>query len=166
MTPAEHTPGPWEYRKGGKANLDIEGDVHYNPHVVAIYRDGEGRRCTAYIAECSSTTADNDANAALIAAAPDLLEAARRHIEEGPLSVEVRSGWHTPGDDNAEDEEYCILLGTGGPAARIVGDLDRGQPSSAHFEYQDWFKPWTQANLTGDEESALLEYAQQFYFEG
>ena len=79
--------------------------------------------------------------------------------------MEVRGDWHTPGsEDGSEATEYCILLGTGGPAARIVGDLNQGQPDSAHFDYQDWFKPWTRARLSGEEENVLLKYAQNFYF--
>ena len=42
-------------------------------------------------------------------------EEARQAIQEDPLSVEVRSGWHAPGE-NSEPDEYNILLGTGGPA--------------------------------------------------
>lgn len=89
---------------------------------------------------------------------------ARQRIDEGPLSVEVRGGWHAPGAEDMEAEDYCILLGTGGPASRIVGDLRSGQPSSARFEYQDWFKPWTEAQTNSAEDATLLEYAQQFYF--
>ena len=90
-----------------------------------------------------------------------------RISSEDALDVEVRSDWHTPGmasEDRAT--EYRILLGTGGPASRIVGDLDEyGQPTNARFEFQDWFKPWTAANdLSDEQEKTLLEYAQQFYF--
>lgn len=93
-------------------------------------------------------------------------DAARRVIEEAPLSIEVRGGWYTPGDEEkgGEPEEYQILLGTGGPASRIVGELSGGQPTTAVFEYQDWFKPWTAAEITSEEEATLLEWAQTFYF--
>lgn len=93
-------------------------------------------------------------------------DAAREQIEEGPLSIEVRSGWHTLGDsDGAKPAEYNILLSTGGPASRIVGDLsEHGPPETAHFEFQDWFKPWTRARLSGEQEDILLRWAQCFYF--
>lgn len=91
-------------------------------------------------------------------------ERARERIQEDALSVEVRSDWHTPGDETSEATEYCILLTTGGPAARIVGDLDRGQPTRARFEYQDWFKPWTEAYTDSADDAVMLQYAQQFYF--
>src|SRR5690606_19630228 len=58
-------------------------------------------------------------------------EAAKAEIEELPLEVLVRSGWRRPGED-MEPEEYQILLTTGGPAVRIVGDLDHyGEPTTA-----------------------------------
>jgi hypothetical protein len=94
-------------------------------------------------------------------------EEQRDRITENALEVQVRSGWYSPGDEkNAKPVEYFILLGTGGPATRIKGELDEyGQPETANFEYQDWFKPWTAANNLTDEEAAtLLEYARQFYF--
>ena len=87
-------------------------------------------------------------------------------VQEDPLSVEVRSDWHSLGDEDAnKPTEYYILITTGGPAARIIGELDSyGQPESARFEYQDWFKPWTPAQTTGEQDSTMLEYAQHFYF--
>lgn len=95
-------------------------------------------------------------------------EESRENIcSEGALDVQVRADWHTLGDtDAAKPTEYFILLGTGGPASRIRGELDQYcQPETAEYEYQDWFKPWTAANDLSDEEKAtLLEYAQQFYF--
>jgi hypothetical protein len=93
----------------------------------------------------------------------DERETAERAIQEDPLSVEMRSGWHTPGDPEGNAEEYNILLGTGGPATRIVGRLsDYGEPETAALEVQDWFKPWTEYEET--EEAVLLTYARQFYF--
>jgi len=93
-------------------------------------------------------------------------------IYEDPLSIEVRSDWHTlctgglhnPGIGNAT--EYRILLCTGGPAVRIIGELDdHQQPETARIEYQDWFTPWIRyADTTDEEDKALLTYARQFYF--
>lgn len=90
-------------------------------------------------------------------------EEIRERIQEDPLSVEVRSGWYTPGSEDREPVEFCILLSTGGPAVRIIGELDEhGQPSRAWLEVQDWFKPWTE--YLQCERDTLLTYAQQFYF--
>jgi len=92
-----------------------------------------------------------------------------RICSEGALMVEVRPDWYAPGTAQEEEDrkpaEYSILLGTGGPASRIIGKLDRWcQPETAIFEYQDWFKPWTAARTTVEEDAILLEYARQFYF--
>lgn len=87
---------------------------------------------------------------------------AQETIQEGPLSVEVRSGWYTPGSE-PEPEEFCILLSTGGPALRIRGELGQyNEPERAWLEYQDWGTPWTQY-FDADQET-LLTYARQFYF--
>ena len=92
-------------------------------------------------------------------------EQARETIQEDPLSVQVRGGWRDPGDDQSGADEFCILLCTGGPACRIVGDLGQyGEPDSASIEYQDWFTPWERMPLTSEEEEAVLTYCQQFYF--
>jgi len=89
----------------------------------------------------------------------------RQSIEKDPLSVEVRSDWHAPGEDSSATE-YTILLCTGGPACRIIGELGQyNEPETAHIEYQDWFTPWEEYRETTDEEDeALLAYARQFYF--
>lgn len=86
---------------------------------------------------------------------------ARQRIEDDALSVEVRSDWVSVGS-KMEAEEFCILLTTGGPAVRIVGDLERGGPSSATLEVQDWGKPWTEHYISDD--AALLDYCRCFYF--
>lgn len=93
-------------------------------------------------------------------------ERAREAITESALSIEVRSGWYSVGDqDGASPSEYRILLGTGGPASQIVGDLDDyKQPTSAKFQYQDWFKPWTDAETTREDEQIMVAWAQNFYF--
>lgn len=84
---------------------------------------------------------------------------ARERIQEDALSVEVRSGWHSPGEQS-EDEEYNILLCTGGPAVRIIGELnEHGEPTSARLQYQDWFTPWEEYVTTGADHAALIEFA-------
>lgn len=90
---------------------------------------------------------------------------ARQRIDEDSLSIEL-GGWWTPGSE-PEPTEYRILLGTGGPAVRIVGDLDRGnEPASAVLEVQDWFKPWTEyRSADRDDDEILLAYVQCFSFE-
>lgn len=87
---------------------------------------------------------------------------ARERIEEDALSVEVRSGWVTPGSEMTP-EDFAILLSTGGPAVRIRGELDEhNEPHRAWLEVQDWGKPWTQY-FPADQDT-LLAYARCFYF--
>ena len=92
-------------------------------------------------------------------------DGAQRAIDEDPLSIQVRGDWHNPGEqEGTEATHFEILLTTGGPAARIMGELQGGQPSHAWFEYQDWFKPWTEVILDSADRSIMLEYAQRFYY--
>lgn len=86
---------------------------------------------------------------------------ARQVIQEDPLEVQVRSDWSNPGE-TLEASEFMILLCTGGPAVRIVGELNRGQPCRAWLEYQDWGTPWTQ--WFGASSDTLCEYASNFFF--
>ena len=44
-------------------------------------------------------------------------------IHETPLSIEVRSGWHSVGEDAGEPEEFRIVLCTGGPHVELTGDI-------------------------------------------
>lgn len=93
-------------------------------------------------------------------------EEAQEAIQEDALSVEVRSDWHAPGDGDNKPTEYKILLCTGGPACKIIGELSQyGEPETARVEYQDWGTPWTEyRETTSEEDEAILTYAQQFYF--
>jgi hypothetical protein len=90
-------------------------------------------------------------------------ESARVAIEQDPLSIEFRSGWVTDPSE-MEPYEFMILLSTGGPATRIIGELDHNnQPYRARLEAQDWFTPWQTLVLTGDEGETLLEYVEACY---
>jgi hypothetical protein len=92
-------------------------------------------------------------------------ESAEQTILEDPLSVQFRGGWHSMGE-SGKDEEYKILLCTGGPAVRITGDIDvYGDAYSCELQYQDWGTTWTCYCLKDVEEKALLQYAQFFVFD-
>ena len=83
-------------------------------------------------------------------------------IREEPLSVEVRSGWYSPGGDSFP-EEFMILLSTGGPALRIIGELDENlQPIRCRLEHQDWGTPWT--GWRDADRDVLETWARQFYY--
>ena len=90
-------------------------------------------------------------------------EDAQQRIWEDPLSVTVRSPWYEPGKDPGPPEEFCILLSTGGPATRIIGELDEhGYPTRAMLQVQDWFTPWTEC--MGQDLDVVLTYASQFHY--
>lgn len=101
--------------------------------------------------------------AELTAAAGDCTsyDDALERIMEDPLSLLVRSGWHSPGEDS-EPEEYELLLTTGGPAVRIRGELEDGEPTRAYLQVQDWGTPWT--DYIGQDCEVLLAYVRCFYF--
>ncbi len=87
---------------------------------------------------------------------------ARERIYQDPLSVRI-FGERVDGEWTAD--RFEILLCTGGPAVRIMGELDgNGEPDRAWLEVQDWFKPWTQYYTEGIGE-VLLDYCRCFCFE-
>jgi len=86
---------------------------------------------------------------------------ARDRIMEDPLEVQVRSDWTNPGEE-LTPSEFMVLLCTGGPAVRIVGELGQyGEPCRAWMEYQDWCTPWTQ--YFGADSKTLCRYASHFF---
>jgi hypothetical protein len=89
---------------------------------------------------------------------------ALQRIQDDPLSLQVRSGWYSPGQDVPAPTEFELLLVTGGPAVRIVGELDEhGAPLRAWIEWQDWGTPWTRHYEPGMGD-LCLDYATHFYF--
>ena len=99
---------------------------------------------------------------------PDSLqEAVTEYAQEMPLTVMVRSDWQPVGG-SFQAQEFEILLSTGGPACRIIGELDRGSVAWQSgcrpvMQHQDWFKPWTESSYQIDT-NALLWFCEQFYF--
>ena len=87
------------------------------------------------------------------------MDKAREAILEDALEVLVRSDWVNPGSENFPVAEFSILLATGGPACRLIGTLERGEPYSVAMEWQDWGTPWTPVRLAREEQEACLEYA-------
>lgn len=129
-------------------------------------KDGDEERRAAFEARATLAAWESDNAeelAELEAAAGDCTdeEDARQRIQEDPLSVEVRSDWASPGEELTAGE-FQILLCTGGPAVRIMGELDRGEPVRAWLEYQDWGTPWTQ--YFGARSETLCQYARHFFF--
>ena len=94
-------------------------------------------------------------------ASPDPSESALDEMQNAALELKVSGSW-VPGCTPTA-ESYMILLSTGGPALRLVGDLNEYQePVTARLEWQDWGTPWTPYHDAN--ESDLLIFASQFYF--
>lgn len=98
------------------------------------------------------------------------VEEIEREVDQRPLSVEVRSGWSATSAQWTADE-FRILLGTGGPAFQIVGEVsDYGEALNPQMQYQDWFQPWTSVGWCYDDDfekegkAALHWFCNRFYF--
>lgn len=88
-----------------------------------------------------------------------------QRVMESALSVDVRSGWTPASDVPLQAEEFQILLSTGGPAMRIIGDINRGSADGAKMEFQDWGTPWTLfCGEDEDYDAALDWFVSCFYF--
>jgi hypothetical protein len=87
-------------------------------------------------------------------------------MREAPLSLEVRSGWREPGDGASMDpDEFRILLSTGGPALRLIGELNHSEPARCWLEIQDWGTQWLPCHAKHAREvEALLWFAGLFYY--
>jgi hypothetical protein len=120
-------------------------------HAIENGRNWYATICEQLAALKAACNTDNDA-----------YEAAREAIQESPLSVDVRSGWHSVGSAG-EPDEFQILLSTGGPALRIVGRLGiYSCPEGSRLEWQDWGTPWTECTFA--DSTTLDAYAAQFWF--
>ena len=96
-----------------------------------------------------------------------LQDSITEYVQQIPLAVLVRSDWHSPGKA-LEIAEFEILLSTGGPACRILGDLDRGSVAwqagcRPVIQHRDWFNPWTESDYDVNTD-ALLWFCEQFYY--
>lgn len=88
----------------------------------------------------------------------EALEAAHTAIYEDPLGVLYRSCWYAPGQGPDEPAEALILLCTGGPAVRIIAQLEDEMVADSRLEYQDWFMPWVELPLTSEDKQVIREY--------
>ena len=96
----------------------------------------------------------------------DAQDQLRESILNSALSVEFRSGWYSSLDDELVPEEFKILLTWGGPALRIIGELDNYGPVNPKLQFQDWGTPWIDFKITEDQQNALNWFCNCFYFGG
>jgi len=96
----------------------------------------------------------------------DAQDQLRESILTSALSVEFRSGWYSLGENPLTAEEFKILLSWGGPALRIIGELDADFPVNPKLQYQDWGTPWIDFEITEDQQKALNWFCNCFYFGG
>ena len=89
----------------------------------------------------------------------------RESVLNSALSIQFRSGWETFKED-FEPTEFKILLSWGGPALRVIGELDDYGPVNPKLQYQDWGTPWTDFEITEDQQKALNWFCNCFYFGG
>lgn len=78
---------------------------------------------------------------------------AELQLQEQVLSIDHYATYHL--DDS---QEWHVLLGTGGPADRLVLLTDNsGNIENIDYQYQDWGKPWTSADF--QDKDMLTAYA-------
>jgi len=91
-------------------------------------------------------------------------EKIKESILNSALSVEFRSGW-TSNPNELEIEEFKILLTWGGPALRVIGDLNQYKESeNVKMQFQDWGTCWTDFEITENQQEALNWFCNCFYF--
>jgi hypothetical protein len=149
-----------------------ESEIKMFDEYAEAVRKGEGELGLTvgnyhyFISEIGEKSDDDDELSELEESAGECTsrDDAEQAIQEDPLCVEVRSGWQSVGEELIP-EEFAILLCTGGPAVRIMGELDDNkQPRRAWLEYQDWGTPWTSYHGENACQDALIAYSQQFFF--
>lgn len=98
---SKHTPGPWIVR-GGKHGYEIQTPQPNDKFALTIVAS----QSTAY-----RTDEENDANARLIAAAPDLARDLKQAVAALSRIVDILDGTFTPGDESYAEEAYDIAKG-------------------------------------------------------
>ena len=135
-----------------KENHALKNAIGHMKSMVENYEIG------SYIEESNVTTQDQE----------EKLEEIRESILNSALSVEFRSGWYSSPESitDLRPEEFKILLSWGGPALRIIGELDDYGPVNPKLQYQDWGTLWTDLEITEDQQKALNWFCNCFYFGG
>ena len=86
-------------------------------------------------------------------------------VQGTALDIQIRGPWHSPGVDDSAPAEFQILVTTGGPAFRIIGELDQyNNPRNVRAEHQDWGTPWTEVDLDNEQQEAVDWFASLFCY--
>lgn len=90
----------------------------------------------------------------------NLKEDAERAIEEDPLEIQYCTGWYSISEGTPEKpKEFYVLITTGGPAVRIMGEFDQhGNITRAYMQVQDWFTPWV--DVYHADQDTLIRYCE------
>jgi len=136
-----------------KENHALNNAIGHLQEMVKNYEIG------SYIEESNVTTQDQE----------EKLEEIRENILNSALSVEFRNGWysdlyHLKGV--TEPIEFKILLSWGGPSLRIIGEIEENFAVNPKLQFQDWGTPWTDLEITEDQQKALNWFCNCFYFGG
>ena len=130
----------------------------YNATYFKDETDGQTFSCASWKELCEQFDIDADMNSGT--------------IQESVLSVRVRGPWCYPGE-TWPPSEYEILLTTGGPALRIIGDLDDYcEPIDAKLQWRDLGTPWTNLHMSelpcsaSEADAILLSFVGHFFFGG
>ena len=134
-----------------KENQALNNAIGHLEEMVKNYEIG------SYIESQNVTTNEDE---------EEKLEEIRESIINSALSVEFRSGWYSSLDDELVPEEFKILLSWGGPALRIIGEIEENFAINPKLQYQDWGTPWTDFEITEDQQKALNWFCNCFYFGG
>jgi len=120
-------------------------------HIESITEDYEKY---LFYESCNVTTIEQE----------EEIEQMKESILNSALSVEFRSGW-TSNPNDIKLEEFKILLTWGGPALRVIGDLNQyKEPENIKMQYQDWGTYWTDFEITEEQQKALNWFCNCFYF--
>ena len=120
-------------------------------HIESIVEDYEK---LSYLERLNPTTIEQQ----------EEIEQTKESILNSALSIQVRSGW-TSLNESFQPQEFNILLSWGGPALRIIGDLNEyKEPENPVLQFQDWFTRWEDLKINSQQYDALVWYCCQFYF--
>jgi len=133
-----------------KTNHALNNALGHLKEMVENYEIG------SYIEQSNVTTQDQE----------EKLQEIRESILNSALSVEFRSGWYSSLDDELVPEEFKILLTWGGPALRVIGEITDYGAENPKLQFQDWGTPWTDLEITEDQQDALNWFCNCFYFGG